>query len=157
MLFDPINISATALNAGGVWPAANRAIFLPFMVESAVTAYMMAIEVTVQSGNCDIGIYDVLGATRLVSTGSTAVGAVGIQTFDITDTLLLPGVYYAALNVDNITAAVARSTSVSALWLQSVGVQQQAVGAVTLPNPATLANPASAYLPNIAVGLKSTI
>lgn len=157
LLFDPLNISATSLAVGGVWPAANRAIFLPFMVEAAVTAYMMAIEVTVQSGNCDIGIYDVLGVDRLVSTGSTAVGAAGIQTFNITDTLLLPGVYWAALCIDNITAAVTRSSSISAIWLQSVGVQQQAVGAVTLPDPATLANPAAAYLPNIAVGLKATI
>jgi len=157
LVSDCVNLSGTNFAAGAVWIAANRAIYLPFMVEAAVTAYMMAIEVTVQSGNCDIGIYDATSTSRLVSMGSTAVGAAGIQTFNITDTLLYPGVYYAALNIDNVTAAVTRSSAVSALWLQSVGAQQQAVGAVTLPDPATFANPANAFLPNIAVGLKSTI
>jgi hypothetical protein len=153
---DASELSGANFTTGSVWPAANRAIFVPFMVEAAVLVYQMAIEVTVQSGNCDVGIYDT-GGTRLVSKGSTAVGAAGLQAFDLTDTLLAPGVYYAALNIDNITAAVTRNANSSALWLQVMGVQQQAVGAVTLPDPATFANPASAYCPNIVVGLKSVL
>jgi len=157
LVFDLANISGTVFTAGGVWPAANRAIYLPFMVEAAVTVYMLGFEVVTQSGNCDVGIYDAATSGRLVSAGSTAVGAAGIQTVDLTDTLLYPGVYYAAMCVDNITASFTRASAVSALWQQSVGVQQQAVGAVTLPDPATFANPASAYIPYLAVALKSTV
>ena len=156
LTFDSIVMSGGDFTAGAVWPAANRAIYVPFIVDSIVTAYQMAIEVTVQSGNLDVGIYDELG-NRLVSKGSTAVGAAGIQLIDITDTVLTPNTYYAALNVDNTTAAVTRISAIAALWLQSIGVQQQAVGAVTLPNPATFANPASAYLPCIAVAFKSAL
>ena len=156
LTFDAVMMSQADFTAGAVWPAANRAIYVPFIVDSIVTAYQMAFEVTVQSGNCDVGIYDELG-NRVVSKGSTAVGAAGIQLVDITDTVLTPNTYYAALNVDNTTAAVTRISGIAALWLQVYGVQQQAVGAVTLPNPATFANPASAYLPCIAVALKSAL
>ena len=120
-----------------------------------LTARQMFIEIITQSGNCDIGIYNER-ADRLVSTGSTAVGAAGIQIFNITDTELTPGVYYAALCVDNATASITRA-STTALNLQVLGVQQQAVGAVTLPNPATFANPASAYAPTIGVALNATL
>ena len=145
-----------SINTGGTWPAANRALYMPFIVEVPVTAYQLAVEVTVQSGNCDAGIYNEQG-TRLVSAGSTAVAAAGLQTFNITDTALTPGVYFMAMNVDNTTAAFVRSVSLNAPWLQMLGMQQQAVGAVALPDPATFANPASAYVPTMAVALKATI
>lgn len=156
LTFDAALITAMNATTGGTWPAANRALYIPFMVETTVTAYQMAFQVTVQSGNCDVGIYDQLG-NRLVSKGSTAVAAAGLQVIDITDTELNPGVYYMALNIDNTTAAVQRGTTCTALQLQVCGMQQQAVGAVTLPNPATFANPASAYTPQMVVALKSTI
>lgn len=153
---DAVAIAGTTFTAGGVWPAANRALYFPFIVDSVVTAYQMTFEVVTQSGNCDVGIYDERG-NRLVSKGSTAVGAAGIQTIDITDTALSPGLYYMALNVDNITASFTRSSSIQAVWLRVMGVQEQAVGAVTLPDPATFANPTSAYVPNFGVALKSTV
>lgn len=143
-------------SAGGTWPAANRALYAPFIVEVAVTAYQMAFEVVTQSGNCDVGIYDELG-NRLVSSGSTAVAVAGLQAIDITDTLLTPGVYYMAMNVDNTTASVMRSSSTPALLLRVLGAQQQAVGAVTLPDPAVFANPASAYFPSLSIALTATI
>lgn len=146
-----------ATNSSGVWPAANRAIYIPFRVETTVTAYQIAWENgAAVSGNLDVGIYDEIG-NRLVSKGSTAqAGTTTIQAADITDTVLGPGLYYMAMCVDNTTAAVIRGAP-QAAWLQMAGVQQQAVGAVTLPNPATFANPASAYLPNMCVALRSTI
>lgn len=156
LIQDACQIAATSFTAGGVWPAANRAIYVPFMVDQVVTAYQMAFEVITQSGNCDVGIYDVAG-NRLVSKGSTAVAAAGFQSIDITDTVLAPGVYFMAMNVDNTTASFTRSSAVSAVYQQVCGMQQQAVGAVTLPDPATFANPASAYIPMFGVALKSTI
>lgn len=145
----------TSQPSANAWPAANRALYYPFAVEAPVTAYQMAFQVTTQSGNCDVGLYTEQGV-RLVSAGSTAVGAAGFQSIDITDTALLPGNYYMAMCVDNTTAAFTSLTT-AALWLQVVGVQQQAVGAVTLPDPATFANPASAYVHILGVALKSTI
>lgn len=136
--------------AGGTWPAANRAIFVPIVVDEIVTVSKIAVLPTVQSGNLDVGIYREDG-TRLVSAGSTAVGTAGaVQVIDITDTVLDPGVYFLALCVDNTTAAFQRQATGAGNYLQICGVQQQAVGAVTLPNPATFANPASAYCPVIS-------
>lgn len=141
-------------SASAVWPAANRALYIPFIVTEEVTAYQMIFEVAVQSGNLDVGIYNEQ-ATRLVSSGSTPVGGAGIQVVNITDTVLKPGVYFMAMCVDNITASFVRSSISSVVWLNALGVQQQAVGAVTLPDPATFANPASGYVPILAVTTNS--
>lgn len=113
-----------------------------------MTVYKMGVVVAVQSGNLDVGIYSEKGSL-LVSAGSTAVGAAGFQSFDVTDTPLNPGIYFLAMCVDNTTASFNRSNAVIAANMQACGVQQQAVGAVTLPSTATFANPASAYSPAI--------
>jgi len=140
-----------SINAAGTWPAANRALYMPVEVNAPCTAYQMAFVVSVQSGNCDVGIYDELG-NRLVSAGSTAVGVAGVQVVDIADTVLAPGVYFLAMNVDNTTASVNRASGGgTADEYRCAGVQQQAVGAVALPNPATFANPASIYAPLLMV------
>ena len=146
----------TGLFGSNTWPAANRALYLPFAMERQATAYKMAFHVATQSGNYDIGIYDEFG-NRLVSTGSTAVPAAGIAVADIADTVLIPGIYFNALCIDNTTCAVRSSTSPVAELLRLAGVQQQAVGAVTLPNPATFANPASAYVPQLSVAMSSVV
>lgn len=141
-------------NSSAVWPAANRAIYCPFQVGVTCTAYQMVVIVAIQSGNIDVGIYDELG-NRLVSMGSQTVGAAGAQVFNIADTVLTPGTYFTGVCVDNTTASFARSSEEINI-LRVCGIQQQAVGAVTLPNPATFANPASAYMPAISVALTST-
>lgn len=146
----------TAGSGGSTWPAANRAIYCPILVEDPVTVTQMAVLVTAQSGNLDVGIYSETGV-RLVSKGSTAVGAANaVQAVDITDTYLVPGVYFLALCVDNTTAAFQRASN-STGYLQACGVQQQAVGAVTLPDPATFANPASSYIPMITALCMSAV
>lgn len=141
--------------ASAVWPAANRAIYIPFCVEQIVTVYQMAVEVVTQSGNLDLGLYDQDGR-RLVSAGSTAVAVTGLQIIDITDTVLEPGVYFMAMCVDNTTASFKRCNT-DILTLQAFGVQQQAVGAVTLPDPATFANPASPYIPGLTAALTAVL
>ncbi len=133
------------MTSSATWPAANRAIYAPVCVQQTVTVKKMALLVATQSGNLDVGIYSETG-TRLVSSGSTAVAAAGLQSVDITDTTLSPGVYFLAMCVDNTTAAFTRGI-VPVVAQQIAGVQQQAVGAVTLPATATFANAASAYTP----------
>lgn len=126
------------------WQAANRALYWPVEVQSACTAYQIAFQVGTQSGNCDVGIYDEQGK-RLVSSGSTAVAAAGVQVIDIADTLLIPGVYFLAMNVDNTTAAFQIGSIFSIAQLQSLGMQIQNLASVTLPDPATFANPSASF------------
>jgi hypothetical protein len=150
--------SNLAARTGAVWPAANRALYCAVWVEQPMVARRLFCRPTVQSGNLDMGIYDAKG-NRIVSKGSTAVGVTtALQIIDITASVtgtaspvLLPGMYFLALNVDNVTAAMTMAAPASAEICRIAGVQQQAVGAVTLPNPATFANPASAYIPSIGM------
>lgn len=147
-------ITTTATSGSAIWPAANRAIYVAFSVDQTVTAYQMGFEVGTQSGNYDIGIYDV-NSVLLVSTGSTAVPVAGMASADITDTVLTPGNYFMALCIDNVTAAVQRHNSGSVGALSVMGVQDQDVGAVTLPNPAVMTVCGAVYVPVIVVSLRS--
>lgn len=148
-------LTATNANTSAVWPTANTAIYVPMPLAVPATIFKMAFIVATQSGNCDVGIYDAQ-KNRLVSSGSTAVGAAGIQVVDIADTLLTPGVYFLGMNVDNTTASFRRSAPLAEM-LRACGVQVQAVGAVTLPDPAVFANPANAYLPALMASLVVTV
>lgn len=98
-----------------VWPTANRAMFLPFTLETPATCYQLFCHngATV-SGNVDMGIYD-SGGTRKVSIGSTVQAGVStLQLFDIADTALDPGLWYLALALDNISATILRFATVVA-------------------------------------------
>jgi hypothetical protein len=149
--------SAIAIGpTSAVWPTANLAIYMPFYLERPALAQKMAVQVAIQSGNCDVGIYDEKG-NRLVSMGSTAVAVAGLQVFDIADTWLKPGTYFMAMCVDNITASFWRISTTSNALGRMFGLQQQAVGAVTLPNPATFAAYAQQYVPALAVAFGATI
>lgn len=140
--------------AGGLttaaWSTANTAIYMPFTISFPYLAQKMATIIGVQSGNIDVGIYDEKG-NLLVSMGSTAVAAAGLQVFNITDTWLMPGTYFMAMNVDNTTATVqaAGSTPFPVAVGRTCGIQIQAVGAVTLPNPATFATYSARNVPAI--------
>jgi hypothetical protein len=151
-------VPSTGFFASAVWPAANRAIFVSFTVEQPTTVFQIGWHNgTVVSGNLDVGIYDTAG-TRLVSKGSTAqAGVTQIQLADITNTLLIPGIYFMAMCVDNVTATVWRYSTGSVAAYIACGVQQQAVGVVTLPDPATFANAATAYIPWMTLSTKATI
>jgi hypothetical protein len=155
LLSDAVALQRTSYTIGSTWPTANTAIYIPTIIEVTCTAYAMSFEVVTQSGNCDVGIYDEMG-NRLVSKGSTAVGAAGLQIITFAaGRVLKPGLYFRAMNVDNTTASFMRSGT-AALWLRSHGVQVQAVGAVTLPNPATFAAVANAYMPSLSIHLAAT-
>jgi len=153
-----IDFAGGLFTTAAAWPAANRALFIPFLVESTVTAYKMAFEVGAQAGNCDVGIYDELG-NRLVSSGSTGVGAAGLQVVDITDTVLTPALYYMAMNCDTVTTLtiLRAAPSTSLTVLQMSGLKQAALASVVLTSTVTFANPATLYVPSLSVALKATI
>ncbi len=132
------------------WPTANLAIFVPFLVFTPFLAKIIGVDngATV-SGNIDVGIYDGQ-QNRLVSTGSTAhAGTSTVQTFDITDTLLLPGIYYMAQAMDNTTGITHGPASTVPIG-GACGVLQMA-SAFPLPDPATFAAHAVAFIPILSV------
>ena len=121
------------------WPAADRAIYIPFRIAQPILVVkMFMINGATVNGNVDLGIYDPAGV-RLVSMGSTAqAGASALQTFDITDTQIGPGLFYMALAIDNTTATTIRESDSSGVDLAVFGCAQEA-SAFPLPATATFA------------------
>lgn len=141
--------------AAAAFPAANRAIYIPFTKDRIDTVKQMFWENGAVAGTTDVGIYDVYG-NRLVSSGATT-NAGTIQVVNITDTELPPGVYYMAILASTVTTQTYWSAAVNLNTLRACGLQQQAVGAATLPNPATFAAVASAYLPFVGISFQATM
>lgn len=139
--------------AAGAWPAANRALFIPFSIDEQVTAYSLGLQTNTFSANLDMGIYDLYG-TQLVHTG-TQVGVGGYNNFNIADTILQPGYYYMAAVSDSVSGSIIRFNP-SAQFLRSFGVREMAT-AFPLPSTATFANPTSAYAPLVAVHFASVV
>ncbi len=149
-----LSTAALGLPTSGVWPAANVTIYVPVVLFMRVNAVRLWVQNGGSvSGNFDLGIYDEEG-TRIVSTGSTAMaGTSVVQTVDITDIGLGPGLFYIAMSCDNGTAAFGRG-AVNAQYLRICGVFQEAV--FTLPANATFATMAQAYLPNFGFSTRDT-
>lgn len=152
----PLLVIVPSFAVSTAWPTANLAIYLPVEILYPVTiAKIMVNNGTAVSGNIDVGIYDADG-NRRVSAGSTAqAGASAIQIFDITDTLLNPGLYYMAVALDNTTGTLAGWTFVN-IDIAPFGVCQQAT-AFALPDPATFAAFTGTFIPLVSMSPKVTI
>ena len=138
-------------SAAAVWPSANRAIYVPFVVYDITTIVQMGFVVGVQSGTMDVGLYTETYA-RLTSMGSAqSVPAAGVGLMNIPDTTLTPGLYYAGVVVSNTTATFQRSNNYNVEYNHIFPVQQQALGSTVLVDPATPAIMASAYIPLITM------
>lgn len=148
---------ANATATGGTWVTANRALFVPFWVEQPFVAKKIGVNVTATAaGNVDVGIYDLFG-NRLVSAGSIAVGGVGLQTFDITDTLLVPGTYFMAMVVSTTTTVAFLRSSPTFMLAQISGCRQMASGGPPLPAVATFTTIQSGFLPIMVVSGQSVV
>jgi hypothetical protein len=133
------------------WPAANRAILIPFRLPMPVTVFRMITGCgAVGGGNFDTGIYDMFGNLR-VSSGSTAQVAATKVAVNVTDTLLGEGVYYMALSVDGTANMSANATNLQLLKLLGV---RQASSAFTLTSTITFETAASAYVPMLGIEVK---
>ncbi len=142
-------------NAAAAWPSANRAILIPVVVQVPLTAYKIAIyNGATVAGTVSVGIYRIVDYTtnlpQLVEARAAMSGASQVQTFDITDTPLLPGLYAIGMSSDSSTATFFRATT-SSLVLGAAGVQQSVSASYPLPSTIATGNPASAYLPAITV------
>ena len=136
--------------ASTAWPAANRAIFVPFILSSPMlVTQLFALIGAISSGNIDVGIYDRAG-TKIVSSGSTVMGTINVlQLFNITDVVLGPGRYFMACAVANATGTVFAGASTARRYVAQ-GVCQQAT-AFPLQATATFAAAAAAFCPVIGV------
>lgn len=132
---------------------ANQAYYYPFQLYEPATVYKMSvIGGTSTSGNFDLGIYD-SEKNRLINTGSTAMPAAAtISVVDITDTALLPGLYFLA-------AAFSASTNVfgvaitDELALAPFPAYEEAVGSFGLPATAAFALSTTASPPILAIAV----
>lgn len=155
-----IGTELAALGAGvpapATWPAANRAIYIPFVLAESVTVVKLFwVNGATVSGNVDVGIYGGVSQTRLVSSGTTAQAGVNdVQSVDVTDTAMGPGQFYLALVCDNTTATFQRWPTAT-LNLKVAGAAQQA-SAFVLPTSAVLAATTAAYLPVFGLSLRTT-
>lgn len=136
------------------WPAANRALFVPFrLVEPFLIRQMFHHNGATVSGNIDVGIYDAKG-TRLISSGSTAqAGTSVLQIFNVTDTWLGSGLFYFAAAMDNGTGTLTRHAHA---WGAALGCVQQA-SAFPLPATATFAAYGTGFIPVLGATGKTVI
>jgi len=134
-----------AFPATANWPAANQAVWYPMSVNRPFLAkWLWWLNGTVVGTvHVDVGIY-LPNGSRLVSTGSTVqAGSTAIQGADVTDTLLMPGIYYMGFAMDANTSGMLRYNMVLST-ARGMGFKQQAA-AFVLPNPATFAAPSGTH------------
>jgi hypothetical protein len=138
------------------WTVANKAIFVPFIIDDPVTAYAITFETLTGTDNLDMGIYDLRG-TRLVSTGSI-VNPAGHSTVDIADTILQQGYYFMAMAASSTSNNI-KVTGINVLsqFLRQMGVCEM-LSAFPLPATATLSPPSANFtLPYFGIHFKSVI
>lgn len=151
--FDPENagMEVAAGLASFAWPSANLCLFAPVIVHKPFLLQQLEVVVgSATSGNCDCGLVDDQ-QNRIISKGSTAVGSANAgMAFNVTDTEILPGLYFAALSCDNTTAAFTGNTDAVPLQ-RARGMLAQALGSVTIPNPVAFAAIANTFTPFISL------
>lgn len=137
------------------YPTANKAFFYPFVLKTPILVKMMFVaNGTNASQTRDIGIYDKNG-TRIVSAGSTAgSGTSTLQTFDVTDTTIGPGLFYFAF-VSSGTTNSFLSINCSVVIQQMMGMFEMA-SAFPLPATATFATPTTTSGNFMLMGLATT-
>lgn len=146
-------VTGNSLNASTAWPAANRAIYIPFRIPCPMIAYQMVVGCgATASGNFDVGIYDYAG-NRLVNSGAQSKVASAEVICNITDTPLGPGSYWMAMSVDSTAAIIAASTAGVSLS-KFLGVMTQDT-AYTLPATATFATANTVVIPAMSVWLRA--
>ena len=157
-------VSCGSLSTPGsaAWPAANRAIYVPFRIANPVTVVKVWwVNGTTAASNVDIGVFTIDGAQiSAISTGggggagAAQSGTSVIQMYDITDFTFGPGVFYMGASMDGTSHMFRGATGIQVLKV--LGCAQQAT-AYVLPTAATLATVASAYLPLFGLSCRATV
>lgn len=150
--------NAQAMSASTAWGTANLGIYIPVILDVPVRVYKMSVaNGATAGGNTDVGIYDEKG-TRLVSIGPTAqAGTSAIQTFDITDTFLMPGTYHLGL-ANTTTTGTYLCAAFSVVRGRMSGCRQQTgLTSGTLPNPAVFATWAQTFCPLLCAHYETVV
>lgn len=154
-----VQIAALAMAAptSTIWPAANQALYVPFVVDKTATIVKgFWYNGAAVSGNVDLAVYNE-SYVRQVSIGSTAQsGTSAIQEVNIADTSLTPGRYYLALACDNTTAEFIRVDISTVQLAKALGIAEQA-SAFALPSTATPIVPTYARIPVFGVSLRTLV
>lgn len=138
------------------WATANQARYVPFrLLTGGLVLKLVTYNGATAAGNTDVGIFTRAGV-KLISSGAVAqAGTSTIQSFDVTDTWLNPGLYYFGLL--NTTTTGTYISYISKEAGQLTGCQSQAVGAGTLPATATFAILDAAVIPVVGISFRVLI
>jgi hypothetical protein len=144
----------TATPGSNAYPLANLALYIPFSVSEAVTAFEgWVVTGTVAGGNFDIGVYSAAGS-RLTSSGSTARTASAVNnTTAMTNLVLQPGTrYYMAFSADATSNYFAATEAAGLRECQGV---LESTTSFVLPSSPTLSRTTRAYIPLFGLNLYS--
>lgn len=140
-----INLNITSY-ASTAWPTANKAIYVPFILHRPQTLYQVGWwnGTAAQAGTREVGIY-LPDGTKVISGSATAATSDFLQTVDVTDTIVQPGLYFMGMS-DSGTATVWAYAPAAPL-AAAMGVLTQ-VTASPLPATATMAvDNVNAFIP----------
>lgn len=141
--------------ASAAWSTTNRIVYVPFVLNRAVTVYQLfwLNGATVGTDNLQAGVYDGSFNRLIAGTSTLSAGASACQFDNITDTVLGPGRYYMALWANGTTATVWRSNNYA-----TNGYIYYETNASGLPTTGTPANPSTANpaRPVFGLALRST-
>lgn len=149
------------LATSAIWTTASQSVATMVRVRQKMTVKKLyAFNGAAVSGNACIGLYQQhsLGSNsfdRLITSGS--VGQAGVsqwQEFNTTDTVIGPGIYWLAYNLDNITGQVTRLVALAGSGLeQRLGNVRIGTATFLLPNPETFVTPTGdRAVPLLAMG-----
>lgn len=148
------------MSATGAWVTANRAYYIPILIERPVVIVSLGWEngATV-SGVGEAGLYTWEGK-RLITTGrQTQTPVSDIQQTNTPDTAVPPGCYFLAMVLDNSTGHIMKDsllTTAQSARAEHQQIQDLGTGGV-LPATATFANPTAAFSPYIFAALGSQL
>lgn len=137
-----------AAPASAVWPTANLAIYIPFVLAAPYPVKQVWwLNGATVTGNTDVGVYTPGGA-RLLSSGSTVgSGVSALQSVTLgTPVLLMPGAYYLGMSCSLGTNTIQRFSLGIADDGKMMGLAEQTT-ALPLPDPATFATYTRTYVP----------
>lgn len=143
--------------ASAVWPSANLAIYVPLRVPACVVVVKLwYASSSTGTGNVDMGVYDAGGTAVVSATNAAKVASTTEAVFDVTDTVIGPGLYYIALSSDSGTDTFVRWAPAAPIALAN-GVLTES-SAYPLPATATwTADQTLAYVPVMGLLLESTV
>lgn len=99
----------TSSSASSPLTGNNQVVVYQFVLPFTCTVTRISLQATTGGGAgklMSVGIYDRLGTTRLINSGTYDANSTNIQTNTITSVTLNPGIYHAAFTCDSSTVAM---------------------------------------------------